>query len=69
VVLQRPKRIRWKTARKTKVQGAVHEAKGVVKDKLGRATHNPALEHEGADEKVAGRIQKKVEDVEKVFEK
>ena len=58
-----------KDSTKDKVQGAVHEAKGAVKEKVGRATHNPALEDEGTDEKVAGKIQKKVGDVEKVFEK
>jgi uncharacterized protein YjbJ (UPF0337 family) len=52
-----------------KVQGAVHEAKGAVKEKIGHATNNPNLEAEGTDEKVAGKIQKKVGDVEKVFEK
>jgi uncharacterized protein YjbJ (UPF0337 family) len=58
-----------KDSTKDKVQGAVHDAKGSVKEKLGRAAHNPALEEEGTDEKVAGKIQKKVGDVEKVFEK
>jgi uncharacterized protein YjbJ (UPF0337 family) len=58
-----------KDSTKDKVQGAVHEAKGAVKEKLGHATKNPALEDEGTDEKVAGKVQKKVGDVEKVFEK
>jgi uncharacterized protein YjbJ (UPF0337 family) len=54
---------------KDKVQGAVHDAKGSMKEKVGRATGNPDLEAEGQDEKVAGKIQKKVGDIEKVFEK
>jgi uncharacterized protein YjbJ (UPF0337 family) len=54
---------------KDKVEGAVHDAKGSVKEKIGRATNNPDLEAEGQDEKVAGKIQKKVGDIEKVFEK
>jgi len=58
-----------KDSTKDKVQGAVHEAKGAVKEKLGHATNSPALEDEGTDEKVAGKVQKKVGDVEKVFEK
>ena len=58
-----------KDSTKDKVQGAVHEAKGAVKEKLGHATNNPTLEDEGTDEKVAGKVQKKVGDVEKVFEK
>jgi uncharacterized protein YjbJ (UPF0337 family) len=58
-----------KDSTKDKVAGAVHDAKGTVKEKIGHATNNPNLEAEGQDEKVAGKIQKKVGDIEKVFEK
>jgi uncharacterized protein YjbJ (UPF0337 family) len=58
-----------KDSTKDKIQGAVHELKGSVKEKVGRATKNPQLEDKGTDEKVAGKIQKKVGDIEKVFEK
>ena len=58
-----------KDSTKDKVQGAVRDAKGTIKEKVGHATRNPNLEAEGQDEKVAGKIQKKVGDVEKVFEK
>jgi len=54
---------------KDKTQGALHDVKGKLKEKVGRATNNPDLEAEGQDEKVAGKIQKKVGDIEKVFEK
>jgi uncharacterized protein YjbJ (UPF0337 family) len=54
---------------KDKVQGAVHEVKGAVKETIGHATNNPDLEAEGQGEKIAGKVQKKVGDVEKVFEK
>jgi uncharacterized protein YjbJ (UPF0337 family) len=54
---------------KDKVQGTLHDVKGTVKEKVGRLTNDPVLEEEGTDEKVAGKIQKKVGDVEKVFEK
>ena len=54
---------------KDKVEGAVHDAKGSLKEKVGRATDNPDLEAEGQDEKIGGKIQKKVGDIEKVFEK
>ena len=40
-----------------------------MKEKLGKVAGKPELEQEGSDEKVAGKIQKKVGDVEKVFEK
>ena len=58
-----------KDSTKDKAEGAVHEVKGAVKEKVGHATNNPALEDEGTDEKVAGKIQKKVGDIEKVIEK
>ncbi len=54
---------------KDKAKGKLHEVKGTLKEKVGHATNNPAVEEEGTDEKVAGKIQKKVGDVEKVFEK
>ncbi len=58
-----------KDSTKDKVKGTGHELKGAVKEKVGRATKNPNLEAEGTDEKLGGKIQKKVGDVEKVFEK
>lgn len=58
-----------KDSTKDKIQGKVHEVKGAVKERVGRATNNPALEDEGTDEKVGGKIQKKVGDIEKVLEK
>jgi uncharacterized protein YjbJ (UPF0337 family) len=58
-----------KDSTKDKVEGAVHELKGTVKEKVGHATNDPNLEDEGTAEKVGGKVQKKVGDVEKVFEK
>jgi uncharacterized protein YjbJ (UPF0337 family) len=58
-----------KDSTKDKVEGTAHELKGAVKEKLGHATHNSNLETQGTAEKVGGKIQKKVADVEKVFEK
>jgi uncharacterized protein YjbJ (UPF0337 family) len=40
-----------------------------VKEKIGQLTNNPALQDRGTDEKVSGKIQKKVGQIEKVFEK
>jgi uncharacterized protein YjbJ (UPF0337 family) len=54
---------------KDKVEGALHQAKGAVKEKIGHVTNNPDLEDEGTAEKVGGKVQKKVGDIEKVFEK
>ena len=58
-----------KDSTKDQVQGKVHAVKGAVKEKIGHATNNPDLENEGTGEKVAGKIQKKVGQVEKVVEK
>ena len=58
-----------KDSTKDKIEGGLHEAKGKVKEKIGQVANRPELQDEGTDEKVAGKIQKKVGDVEKVFEK
>jgi uncharacterized protein YjbJ (UPF0337 family) len=58
-----------KDSTKDKIQGAGHELKGKLKEKAGQLTKNPQLMDEGTDEKIAGKIQKKVGDVEKVFER
>jgi uncharacterized protein YjbJ (UPF0337 family) len=51
------------------IEGSVHELKGKAKEKAGQVTNNPNLAAEGQDEKFAGKIQKKVGQIEKVFEK
>ena len=51
------------------VQGILHEVKGGVKEKAGQVTGNTDLTNEGQAEKLAGKVQKKVGQVEKVFEK
>jgi uncharacterized protein YjbJ (UPF0337 family) len=54
---------------KDKVEGAMHEAKGAVKEKVGQVTNDPDLEAEGSDENLAGKVQQKIGDIKKVFEK
>jgi len=54
---------------KDQVKGKMHEVKGKVKEKAGKAIGNPNLEQEGQDEKIGGTVQKKVGQVEKVFDK
>jgi uncharacterized protein YjbJ (UPF0337 family) len=51
------------------IKGKLHELKGKVKEKAGQVTNNPNLAAEGQDEKIAGVIQRKVGQIEKVFEK
>jgi uncharacterized protein YjbJ (UPF0337 family) len=57
-----------KNSLKDKVAGKAHEIKGAIKEKVGDATKNPNLKNEGTDEKGGGKIQKKIGDIEKVFE-
>ena len=54
---------------KDKVKGAVNEACGKIKEKIGAATKNPDLQDEGTGEKVKGKVQSKIGDIKKVFEK
>jgi len=58
-----------KVSTKDQLQGKIHEAKGKIKEQAGKATNNPNLMGEGQDEKLGGKIQKKIGQIEKVFEK
>jgi uncharacterized protein YjbJ (UPF0337 family) len=57
-----------KQSSKDQAKGKLHQVKGKIKAKLGRATRNPNLETEGEDELVVGTVQKKIGQIEKVFE-
>jgi uncharacterized protein YjbJ (UPF0337 family) len=58
-----------KPSTKDQIAGKLHEMKGKVKEKAGQVTNNPDLAAEGQGEKIAGKILKKVGQIEKVFEK
>jgi uncharacterized protein YjbJ (UPF0337 family) len=58
-----------KESTKDQAKGKLHEVKGKIKEKIGRALGDANQEAEGQDEKIAGKIQKKIGQVEKVFEK
>ncbi len=58
-----------KDSTKDKAAGTAHAVKGAVKESMGRAIGNPRLEADGTDEKIAGKVQKKIGDIEKVVEK
>jgi uncharacterized protein YjbJ (UPF0337 family) len=58
------KEIHMKDSIKDKVEGAAHDVKGNIKEKIGRATNDPDLEDKGTAEKIGGKVQKKVGDVE-----
>ena len=53
---------------KDQLTGKAHELKGAAKEMAGQVTADPELESEGRVEKIAGKIQTKVGQVEKVFE-
>jgi uncharacterized protein YjbJ (UPF0337 family) len=54
---------------KDEAAGKTHEMKGRIKEKVGKLTNNPRLEGKGIGEKIAGKIQKKIGQLEKVVEK
>jgi uncharacterized protein YjbJ (UPF0337 family) len=64
-----PRGENMKPSTEDQIKGKFHEAKGAVKEKAGQANNNPNLTAEGQDEEVAGKVQKKVGQVEKVFER
>ena len=45
---------------KDQAEGTFHEVKGKVKEVAGKLGDNPNLEAEGADENIAGKVQKKI---------
>ena len=57
------------TQHKRSNRGRLHEVKGKVKETVGQAVNNPNLEKEGQAENLSGKVQKKVGQVEQVFEK
>jgi uncharacterized protein YjbJ (UPF0337 family) len=67
--VQATKGIDMSEGTKDEVKGKFHEVKGTIKEELGRATNDPELGDEGTAEKVGGKIQKMVGQVEKVIEK
>jgi uncharacterized protein YjbJ (UPF0337 family) len=50
-----------------KAKGNFHQVKGAVKEKVGRAVNNPNLQAEGQREKISGKVQKKIGQLEKVI--
>ena len=56
-----------KSSMKDKTEGLFHEAKGKVKEVTGKITDNPNLETKGKSEKIAGKVQGKIGEVEKVL--
>jgi uncharacterized protein YjbJ (UPF0337 family) len=57
-----------KSSTKDKIKGTFKEAKGSVKEKAGKATRDPDLRDRGTVEKAGAKVQRKIGDIEKVFE-
>lgn len=51
------------------MEGKVDQAKGAIKEKAGQVTGDRDLQDRGTAEKVSGKVQEKVGDIKKVFEK
>lgn len=58
-----------KPSTRDQVAGKMHKVKGAIKKLAGKVTLNAELEGAGKDEKMAGAIQQKVGEVEKVVGK
>jgi uncharacterized protein YjbJ (UPF0337 family) len=58
-----------KPSTKDQIEGTFHELKGKVKEQAGQLTDNPKLRAKGQAERLAGKVQTKVGQVKKVFER
>jgi uncharacterized protein YjbJ (UPF0337 family) len=58
-----------KSSMKDQIEGTVHEVKGTVKEAVGKAAGRPDVMDAGTAEKLTGKVQKKLGQVKKVFER
>ena len=56
-----------KPSTENKIAGKVHEVKGKIKEKAGQLTNDRTLQTKGIGEKIAGKVQKKIGQAEKVL--
>jgi len=57
-----------KASTKDRIEGGAKILSGKVKEETGKALRNPDLQAKGTLEKNEGRVQKKIGEIEKVFE-
>ena len=50
-------------------EGKMHQAKGKIKEAIGKTIGNPDLEGDGKDENLKGKIQEKVGEIKEVVDK
>ena len=58
-----------KDSTRDQLQGKAHEMKGAVKEAVGKAAKDSKLQSQGNAEKVAGKVQSKIGQIKKVFDK
>jgi uncharacterized protein YjbJ (UPF0337 family) len=63
------RRRNMKPGKTDKAEGKLHEVKGKLKEALGSVSNDAALESEGKDENLSGKIQKKIGQIKEVFDK
>ena len=58
-----------KVSTKDQARGTFHELKGSAKEMAGKLSDNPKLEAEGTSEKIAGKFQSKIGQINRVLGK
>jgi len=58
-----------KASTTNELKGKMHAVKGTVKETAGQIINRGDIEAEGRNERVAGKVQEKIGQVEKVLEK
>lgn len=58
-----------KSKTKNSSEGRIHQARGKIKETIGRIVNNHELEVEGKVEKAEGKIQERVGEIEKDMKK
>jgi len=56
-----------KESTKDRAEGTFHQAKGKVKETVGKSVNNPKMAIEGHSEKIAGKVQEKVGQGKKIL--
>jgi uncharacterized protein YjbJ (UPF0337 family) len=58
-----------KSSAENEITGKLHVVKGGIKKKVGQLMNDPGLEGEGIGEQIAGKVQQKIGQVQKVVKK
>jgi uncharacterized protein YjbJ (UPF0337 family) len=58
-----------KSGTKDQAKGKYHQVKGKIKEVAGKLSDDPIMEAEGTGEKLAGKVQEKIGQVKKFWEK